>query len=353
MAVYKRGNTWWFKFTRDGKRICESTRQANKRVAEQMEAARKTQLAKAEVGIRDRGSVDTLRQFVEQRFLPYVERTFTEKARTLDYYVDNANALISTPHLGKLPLDEINAEAIAHHADAERKRGLKISSVNRQLQVLRRILTLAAEWDEERRLKRLVKVKLLPGEASRERVLSAEEEHRYLNAAGSPLLKDYATVLVDCGLRPEEAFRLRREYAQDGVLVVPYGKTRNAKRRIPMPDRVKAIVKARLASSDSEWLFPNTETKSGHIEPSTIRDHHEAAVEASGVSPFVLYDLRHTCLTRWSAHMDPYTLSYLAGHSSFVTTKRYVHPQADTVLTAMKRVKNAKGGYKSGYNPKS
>jgi len=29
---------------------------------------------------------------------------------------------------------------------------------------------------------------------------------------------------------------------------------------------------------------------------------------------------------------DPYTLGYLAGHSDFSTTKRYMHPQAQTVL---------------------
>jgi integrase len=50
-----------------------------------------------------------------------------------------------------------------------------------------------------------------------------------------------------------------------------------------------------------------------------------------------LYTFRHTCLTRWSAHMDPYTLSYLAGHSDFATTRRYVHPQTETVLAAMEK----------------
>jgi len=35
--------------------------------------------------------------------------------------------------------------------------------------------------------------------------------------------------------------------------------------------------------------------------------------------------------------MDPYTLAYLAGHSDFATTKRYVHPQADSVREAMQK----------------
>ena len=43
--------------------------------------------------------------------------------------------------------------------------------------------------------------------------------------------------------------------------------------------------------------------------------------------PFELYTLRHTCLTRWAPHMDPWTLAYLAGHRDMNITKRYVHPQ--------------------------
>jgi hypothetical protein len=54
MAVYKRGPVWWYRFTWKGEAIRETTKQTNKRVAEQIEAAHKTSLAKGEVGIRDR-----------------------------------------------------------------------------------------------------------------------------------------------------------------------------------------------------------------------------------------------------------------------------------------------------------
>ncbi|MES1260550.1 MAG: hypothetical protein ABUS49_02350 [Acidobacteriota bacterium] len=44
------------------------------------------------------------------------------------------------------------------------------------------------------------------------------------------------------------------------------------------------------------------------------------------------------CLTRWAEHMDPYILAYLAGHSDFGMTKRYVHPQKATIRKAMEKV---------------
>jgi hypothetical protein len=41
MAVYKQAKSknWWYKFNWNGEQIRESTKQTNKRVAEQMEAA--------------------------------------------------------------------------------------------------------------------------------------------------------------------------------------------------------------------------------------------------------------------------------------------------------------------------
>ena len=56
MAAYKQPKSkyWWYKFFWNGEPIRESTKQTNKRVAEQMEAAPRTALAKGEVGIRER-----------------------------------------------------------------------------------------------------------------------------------------------------------------------------------------------------------------------------------------------------------------------------------------------------------
>jgi hypothetical protein len=71
MCVYKRGR--------------ESTKQTNKRVAEQIEAAHKTSLAKGEVGLRDRKPAATVRQFAKADFLPFCRSTFAAKLKTLAY----------------------------------------------------------------------------------------------------------------------------------------------------------------------------------------------------------------------------------------------------------------------------
>jgi hypothetical protein len=47
----KNSNRWWYKFVWNGELLRESTKQWNKRIAEQMEAAHRTALAKGEVGL--------------------------------------------------------------------------------------------------------------------------------------------------------------------------------------------------------------------------------------------------------------------------------------------------------------
>lgn len=86
MGVFKRGRVWWFKFNWNGEQIRESTKQSNKRVAEQIESARKTAFAKGEVGIRDRKPAPTLKEFGEHDFRPYIESRFQNKPKTLVYY---------------------------------------------------------------------------------------------------------------------------------------------------------------------------------------------------------------------------------------------------------------------------
>jgi hypothetical protein len=49
-------------------------------------------------------------------------------------------------------------------------------------------------------------------------------------------------------------------------------------------------------------------------------------------------------------YMDPYTLAYLAGQTDFGTTRRYVHPQAQTIRDAMARARKDEGGHKNGHN---
>jgi len=94
-------------------------------------------------------------------------------------------------------------------------------------------------------------------------------------------------------------------------------------------------------------------TKSGHVESSTIRKHHDEAFDAivveaakngrKPVRPWVLYSFRHTFLTRLGeSGCDAWTLARIAGHSSINISSRYVHPGDDAVLNAISRLGGTK-----------
>ncbi len=212
--------------------------------------------------------------------------------------------------------------------------------------MLRRMFYLANEWGRVE--KALPKVRMLPGENHRERVLTPQEETAYLSKAG-PVLREAASVLLDCRLRPEECFRLRWENVRDGGIEIQHGKTQAARRRIPLSQRAAAILESRRATAQGDWVFP-AQTRSGHIEPASPKRQHLRACAESSVAQFPMYKLRHTCLTRWAPHMDPWTLAYLAGHRDMAITRRYVHPQEETIREALEKTRS---GHRIGHTPEA
>lgn len=358
--IYKRGKTYWYKFMWQGKLIRESTKQGNDRLARNMESAHRTSLAKGEVGLRDKKPSITLAEFIDNRFEPWAKARF-EKASPktwFDWYRVGLRAIKAHKPLADSKLDEITSETLADFAAHRQSQKLAVSTVNSSLRVARRVLRLAVEWGAAESSPR---VQLLSGERHRERVVTPQEEAKYLNAAPE-LVAAMAAVLCDTGLRPEECFRLQWESitwsnGRYGTLLVTHGKTAAARRVLPMTQRVRTILETRweTAKKPSEgwvWAAP---TKSGHVESSSLKKQHAQAFvtlreEAAkknekAMRPFVLYSLRHTFLTRLGeSGCDAWTLARIAGHSNVSMSSRYVHPSEDAVLTAMARLDGHKIG---------
>ena len=114
------------------------------------------------------------------------------------------------------------------------------------LRAVRVVLNLAVRWGV---IASAPKMTLLRGERQRDRVVTQEEEARYIAAAGEPL-GSLATVLVDTGLRPEECFRLCWEDinfsgGRYSILRVLRGKTKAARRALPLSARVRDLLSTR------------------------------------------------------------------------------------------------------------
>jgi len=114
------------------------------------------------------------------------------------------------------------------------------------------------------------------------------------------------------------------------------GKSKAARRILPMTRRVHALLRARFEAAGKPadgWIFPKANNPAEHINDGLTKGQHRKALDDSGVADFVPYTMRHTALTRFGEAADNniFAVAQIAGHSSLTTTKRYVHPQAEAI----------------------
>jgi integrase len=109
------------------------------------------------------------------------------------------------------------------------------------------------------------------------------------------------------------------------VLLITQGKTKAARRVLPLSPRVHAVLKNRWkgAGSPSEgWVWP-AQTNCGHINHDSLKLQHKKAVAAATLRPFEVYSIRDTFLTRLGeSGCDVWTLARVAGHSNISISQR-------------------------------
>lgn len=175
-----------------------------------------------------------------------------------------------------------------------------------------------------------------PGPTNKHRA-SVSSEAKLLAFARQPL-KDVLLLVLDAGMRPGEVFRMRSEHIQWEMrsILVPYGKTRNARRFVPMTNRVTAALAARCKEQKEGWVFPSKrKAGSGHL--TTVARAFRALRRKLGLnSKLVLYSGRHTFGTRVLAATGNLAAVMKAmGHSSAQTAMIYQHPSLDLIRQAV------------------
>jgi integrase len=158
---------------------------------------------------------------------------------------------------------------------------LSASRINCGLRTLRRALNLAFEWGK---LERPVKITIAKGERQRDRVLSDAEWGKYIVECPQPWC-DVAIIIRGTGMRPGEAFSLRWENVylngSAGLVQITEGKTKAARRMLPMVPAVHAALKARKEAAgnpEEGWVFPAS-SREGHLNKDTAKDQLGCAAQ--------------------------------------------------------------------------
>ncbi|HEX5734684.1 MAG TPA: site-specific integrase [Blastocatellia bacterium] len=140
-------------------------------------------------------------------------------------------------------------------------------------------------------------------------------------------------------MRPEEVYRIRLENINlDGsYLFNPYGKTKAAKRKVPLNKIALEVITRRMNEVEGPCLFPSPDDPFKPVLK--LNNAHYGALKRSKLKPFRLYDLRHTWATRAAmANTDLVTLAAMLGHSRIQMVLRYAHSTEQHQAEAAKRI---------------
>lgn len=340
MHLYKRKDSkyYWYKFVYDGVVYQASTGTKNRRDAEGVASKARLDAIEGKYDIK-RQKATPLFKDAMARFLDHSRQQHAEHPNTTRSYATSSKPLIETFGTKKLHVitpDDVEKYKSARLKGSEGKQ-LKPATVNADLACMRAMFNYFIALDVI--VKNPVsRVKFLPMNNEKMWVLSFEEERLYLAACQQPLY-DIAVIMLDTGMRPDEIYRMKRENVnlEDGYAFNPYGKSKAARRRLTLTQRVADLLKARLDAASGDYLFPAPADSAKPMKKAS--QMHRMALKASGIEHARLYDCRHTFATRAvEAGVDLVTLAALLGHSKIQMVLRYAHPTEEHKVQAIKKV---------------
>jgi integrase/recombinase XerD len=214
---------------------------------------------------------------------------------------------------------------------------ISAASVNKELTLLKKII--GNLFDTEIIFKnpaRLIKKVKEDNEAGR--VLNRAEEKLYL-AKCNPTYRDYAIILLETGMRPNELCEMKISNVNlaSKTVFVEKGKTKAARRFIPLTARAFDIVCRRVEVTQSIYLFPGgRHRKSADTHVVKFNNAHYLALSKSKIDgenrsgtdkTTTIYSFRHTFATRFvESGGNLIALGALLGHANLKLLMRYSHP---------------------------
>jgi integrase len=197
MSLYPRKNSpyLWCKFTVNGELVQQSTRVVTKKEAKEFEAKLRVELlAKAE---QEEKPV----HFWEDAVVKYYTERLIEKPSS----PDRSDLKWLHQHLSGVDITKLNRAFLADIGDIKLSTGVKPSTVNRMMKLVRAVLHQAVIWEW---IDQAPKVKMFPAAQVNLRFITREEADR-LVAALPPYLCVLAEFSFQTGLRMSNATHLK------------------------------------------------------------------------------------------------------------------------------------------------
>ena len=305
----------------DGKRRRLNTGISDRRVAEELFAGWKVELARERwLGPAHVGSDRLVHELIREYLAKVTPRKSLDSQRR-DHVV-----------LGHLPkawdnllLSELTPKLIDDYMSA-RLESVSFATVSKELGILKSAYRHAIRWEWATK-NPLAGLSLNQEGEGRLRWLTREEEARLLLAC-APWLQDIVIVGLDTGLRRANLVGLQRAwlYHDDTVLIIPrqHLKLKKTTVTIPLTTRAAKIIHAQCKPSTNPYIFVHqdgTPYSAAAVSTAFIRSARHA-----GFHDVSLHTLRHTFVSRLvQAGRSLAEVAALAGHRDIRMTLRYGH----------------------------
>lgn len=335
-GLYKRKGIWHVDKTVFGRRICESTGSSNLEEAEKYLAKHIEEIRQAAIyGVRPKRTFE----MAAAKFL--MENQHKRSLRS-----DAGRLKVLVEHIGSLSLESIHMGTLQPFIDARKRDGIKMRTINHGLQVVRRILNLAAgEWMDEFGLTWLAaasKIKLLPEHDLRKPYPLSWDEQRKFFAELPSHLERMALFAVNTGCREQEVCQLRwdweikiPELPHLMVFIIPSELVKNGEDRLVVCNNVaRSVVNAERGKHPSH-VFTYNGNPLSRMNATAWRK----ARERVGLNHVRVHDLKHTFGRRLRAVGVSFEdRQDLLGHRSGRITTHYSSAELQNLFDAANKV---------------
>ena len=318
-----------------GRRICRSTgtdqlEEAQRRLAKVMEECRQAGV----YGVRPS-------HHFEEAAAKFILEN--QHKRSLRDDISRIKGLL--PWIGGVPLDRVHMGTLQPWIEARRRSGVSIGTINHGLQVVRRILNLAAgEWVDDHGLTWLhscAKIKLLPNRNKREPYPLTWQEQSHLFSGLPDHLASMALFAVNTGCRSAEVCGLRWEWEVDvpalglSVFIIPNEQVKNGDERLVVLNSIAASVIQRQRGQDPQYVFTFRGKPVRHL----LNTGWRSARRKAGLPHVRVHDLKHTFGQRLRAAGVTFEdRQDLLGHRSKRLTTHYSAAELSRLVRSANRV---------------
>lgn len=331
MGIFKRNGKFVIDYYKQGKRRRETL--PTKSLALKALSIRKAEIAQRKFGIVGAASSPAFNVFAGRyRLLVSVHK---KSLKNESYVIRTLTTLF-----GKRKLNEISNEDVEWFK-SKRSREVKPATVNRELTVLRHMMSKAVEWDFIAKSP-LNGVKILKVPETLERILDPSEESRLISACDlirSRFLRSAILLALNTGMRRGELMSLTWDHIDftRNVVRIVNAKSRSGNRSVPLNRMANAILTELQRSKTSLYVFPSNRKKDSRLLD--LKKGFKRAVKLANLRHIRFHDLRHTFATRLvQAGVDIITVQHLLGHAKITMTARYAHSPDPSRIAAVRQL---------------